>query len=76
MKYEREYSNIQYEQPKLYKDRINKKLAGVCAGIAKYYKCPSWAIRLATVVGFIMMPVVTLVAYIVASLLLPSRDYN
>lgn len=76
MKYDREYSNIHYEQPKLYKDRINKKITGVCAGIARYFNCPSWVTRLTAVIAFISIPGITLVAYIVASLILPNRQYN
>ena len=72
MRYEREYST---PEPKLFKDVINKKLTGVCAGIAKYYNCPTWVTRLTAIIAFLMMPGVTIVAYLVASILLPSRAY-
>lgn len=75
MRYEREYSSVQNEQPKWFKDVINKKITGVCAGIARYYGCPTWVTRLVAIIALLMMPTVTLVAYIVASILLPNRAY-
>lgn len=75
MKYEREYSEVHYNQSTIFKDRINKKLTGVCAGLANHFNCPSWVTRVATIIAFLMMPGITLIAYIVASLLLPSRTY-
>ena len=76
MRYEREYSHVQDAQPKLFKDVLNKKLTGVCAGIAKYYGLSTWVTRLIAIVALLMMPMVTLVAYGVASILLPNRAYN
>ena len=76
MRYEREYTSVQREQPKYFKDVLNKKLTGVCAGIAKYYDLPTWVTRFVAIMALLIMPTVTLVAYIVASILLPSRAYN
>lgn len=73
MRYEQEYSSGQTLNRKLAKDIYNKKLTGVCAGIAKYYDYPRLAIRVATIVVLIMLPVATGVAYVVASMLLPEN---
>jgi phage shock protein PspC (stress-responsive transcriptional regulator) len=73
MKYEQEYSSNQRIHKELSKDIINKKLSGVCAGIAKYYDFSRLAIRIAAVVALFMLPVVTGVAYVVASVLLPEN---
>lgn len=57
----------------LHKDHINKRLSGVCGGLAKYYGLPRFGVRLAAVVSLFVFPVVTALAYIVAALLMPSR---
>ncbi len=75
MNYRREYSTIKSVGQTLSKDIQHKKLTGVCAGIAKYYDLPRLAIRIAAVTAFIMLPVVTGVAYVVASMLLPNSKY-
>lgn len=80
MKYHRDYSNIHKQtsnsvEQGLAKDIINKKLTGVCAGVAKHYDLPRLAVRVAAAVAFIMLPVVTGVAYVVASMLLPNSKY-
>jgi len=75
MKYDREYSNIKNVDQTLCKDAANKKLTGVCAGLAKHYDFPRLAVRIAAVAALIMFPVVTGVAYVVASMLLPNSKY-
>lgn len=57
----------------LYRSARNKKITGVCAGLASYWNLPAWGVRAAAVVALICMPTVVAVAYLVASLLLPSR---
>jgi phage shock protein PspC (stress-responsive transcriptional regulator) len=62
----------------LAKDLPNKKLSGVCSGIARYYQCSRLFIRAAAIGCLIIFPVPTGVAYLVAALLLPrgqSRVY-
>ncbi|TMM47941.1 PspC domain-containing protein [Colwellia ponticola] len=75
MKHHRDYSTINNIKRALSKDIRNKKLTGVCAGIAKHYDLPRLAVRVAAVAAFIMLPVVTGVAYVVASMLLPRSKY-
>jgi len=69
MKYQQEF----LINKTLHKDQVNKKLSGVCAGLAKYYELPRFGVRLAVVVSLFAFPVVTGVAYIVAALLMPNR---
>jgi phage shock protein C len=69
MNYERNYS----VEKTLTKNVINKKLSGVCGGIAKYYELPRLGVRIAAVVALFSFPVVTGVAYVVASVLLPAK---
>lgn len=76
MRYEREFSSSRNINRKLSKDDANKKLTGVCAGIAKYYDLPRIAVRIAAVGALIMIPVPTGVAYIVASVLLSENNYQ
>lgn len=58
------------------KDIVNKKLSGVCAGIAKYYQIPRLIIRLGAIIALLMLPVVTGVAYLLAALLMPNGEKN
>lgn len=69
MRYEREFS----VKKTLYKDNINKKVSGVCGGIAKYYGLPRLGVRIATVAAMFMFPMVVGVAYVVAAILVPNR---
>lgn len=69
MSYERSY----LMKKQLTKDVLHKKVSGVCAGIAKYYKLPRLAVRIAAILALITFPVATGVAYIVAAMLLPTR---
>lgn len=69
MSYERSY----LMKKQLTKDVLHKKVSGVCAGIAKYYKLPRLAVRIAAILALITFPVATAVAYLVAAILLPTR---
>ncbi len=52
---------------------MHKKLSGVCGGIAKHYNLPRIGVRAGAIVALLMFPVATGVAYLVATLLMPSR---
>ncbi len=55
---------------KLYRSNRDKKLAGVCAGIAEYFEIDPTMVRIATVVlAFTPFPVV--LAYILFALIIP-----
>lgn len=72
MHYQNEHSPIKNVSNSLGKDIRNKKITGVCAGIAKYWDIPRFAVRAAALVALIIFPVITLTAYVVASMLLPN----
>ena len=57
---------------KLYRSTTNKKLAGVCGGIAEYFDIDVTIVRL--VVAFcVLFAGFGLLAYIVAALIIPSN---
>lgn len=62
-----------YDSQSIYKDNANKKITGVCAGIARHYDLPRWQVRAVAVVGLILMPQVVGVAYLVGTVLLRTR---
>lgn len=39
----------------LYRDPENGKIAGVCAGVAEYFKLETWLVRILTVTAFFLM---------------------
>lgn len=50
---------------KLYRDPSNAKLGGICAGIARYFECEIWLVRLITVTLFLFsLGTWVIVAYI------------
>ncbi len=62
-----------YDTNRIYRDTVRKKVTGVCAGLAKHYGLEAWMVRLGTVVAFLMFPVPIAIAYVLATLLLPTR---
>jgi phage shock protein C len=54
----------------LRRDPINGKVSGVCAGIAGYYGISTWVVRGAALVGLVMNPVLALIVYGVATMML------
>ncbi|MFT5815852.1 MAG: phage shock protein C [Psychroserpens sp.] len=69
MSLEREYS----VNKTLTKDVAHKKLSGVCGGIAKHYNLPRIAVRVGAIIALLMFPIATGVAYLVATLLIPTK---
>ena len=59
---------------KLYKSSTDKKLAGVCGGIAEYFNIDSTLVRLGWVV-FSLLGGSGLLAYIIAAIIMPDRPY-
>ena len=57
---------------KLYKSAVDKKIAGVCGGIAEYFNVDSTLIRLAWVV-FCLLGGSGVLAYILAALIIPDQ---
>lgn len=61
-------------EKKLYKSSADKKLAGVCGGIAEYFNIDSTLVRLGWVV-FSLLGGSGLLAYIIAAIIMPDRPY-
>ena len=62
-------------EKKLYKSSTDKKLAGVCGGIAEYFNIDSTLVRLGWVV-FSLLAGSGLLAYIIAAIIMPDRPYG
>lgn len=61
-------------EKKLYKSSTDKKIAGVCGGIAEYFNIDSTLVRLGWVV-FSLLGGSGLLAYIIAAIIMPDRPY-
>ena len=59
-------------EKKLYKSSTDKKLAGVCGGIAEYFNIDSTLVRLGWVV-FSLLGGSGLLAYLIAAIIMPDQ---
>ena len=59
---------------KLYKSSTDKKIAGVCGGIAEYFGIDSTLVRLGWVL-FSLLGGSGLLAYLIAALIMPDQPY-
>ena len=57
---------------KLYKSSTDKKLAGVCGGIAEYFDIDATLVRLGWVI-FSLLGGSGLLAYIIAAIIIPEQ---
>lgn len=57
---------------KLYKSKVDKKLCGVCGGIAEYFDIDSTIVRLALVLLVIFCGA-GILAYIIAAMVMPNK---
>ena len=57
---------------RLYKSTTDKKLCGVCAGIAQYFNLDPTLIRLAWVI-FTLLGGSGIIAYIIAAIVMPAQ---
>ena len=57
-------------EKKLYKSRTNKKLCGVCGGLAEYLEMDATVLRLIAA-ALVIFCGVGLLAYIIAALIMP-----
>ncbi len=60
---------------RLYKSRTDKKIDGVCAGIAEYFEVDPVMVRVVTVLLFVFGGV-ALLAYIVGMIVIPRKPYE
>ncbi len=59
---------------KLYKSRTDKKLCGVCGGIAEYFNIDSTTVRLITVL-LVLFAGMSIWVYIIAALIMKPSPY-
>lgn len=59
----------------LTKDLINRKLSGVCAGVAKHYNFNANLVRVGAIVFGCFFPVFAIGGYLLASWFMPDRRY-
>ena len=64
------YKEKKTMEKKLYKSRTDKKICGVCGGIAKYLEIDSTIVRLILVLS-VLCAGVGVLAYFVAALVMP-----
>jgi phage shock protein C len=62
-------------EKRLYRDELNKKLAGVCAGLAEYLNMDVSVVRAIFLIGFFLKGA-TLIPYIVLWIVLPKKPYH
>lgn len=60
-------------EKKLYKSTTDKKICGVCGGIAKYFDIDPTIVRLGAAVLTVISVGTGLVAYIVAAIVMPDE---
>lgn len=58
---------------KLYRSRIDRKIAGVCGGLAEYFGIDPTLVRLLFVLGLIFVGG-TLLAYIILAIVIPEES--
>lgn len=57
------------------KDLINRKVSGVCSGVAKHYQVNANLVRIAAIVFGCFFPIFAVTGYLLASWLMPTRRY-
>jgi len=62
-----------FEVNRIYKDSTHRKVSGVCAGLAKHFSVPRLLVRVVAIVCLIILPTVTAIAYVTATVLIPNR---
>ena len=63
------------EKKKLYKSEQDKKICGVCSGIAKYFSLDATLVRLA-LVAFCLLGGSGVLAYIICAIVMPDEPSN
>ncbi|WP_084407373.1 PspC domain-containing protein [Aestuariibacter salexigens] len=58
---------------RLYRDNSRALVSGVCAGLARYWDCPTWVVRAGAIAAFLFMPVPVAIAYLMAIVLIRPR---
>lgn len=61
-----------YRTSKLYRDTRRQKIAGVCAGLSRYFGVETWVVRCIGITGVIFMPSIVVPAYLIGMFLIPK----
>ncbi len=67
-------TRISISDRRLYRDPDRGRLGGVCAGLADYFRTSATMMRFVAITALIFVPQVTVLAYLIAALLLPTRE--
>ena len=59
----------------LYRNKDNKKIFGVCSGIADYWGMEAWQVRFMAVFGIFVIPSIVVPGYFIASFLMDDKPY-
>ncbi|MBT3425268.1 MAG: PspC domain-containing protein [Gammaproteobacteria bacterium] len=59
----------------LYRDRSQKKIAGICAGIAGYLDKEVWKVRVVALIGLFLIPTVTFTSYWILYFILDDKPF-
>lgn len=59
-------------EKKLYRSRTNKKIFGVCGGLAEYFECDATLIRLGVALAALLAGG-GIVVYLIAALVIPNE---
>lgn len=65
--------SIEHTRSRLYRATQNKRLAGICGGIAEYFDISASIVRMAWIFAFIFFNALAFAAYILLWLLLPQQ---
>lgn len=60
---------------KIYLSETDKKITGVCGGIAEYFEMDSTLVRLGWVLLTLIPPFPGIIAYIIASMIIPKKNF-
>ena len=58
-----------------YRDKDQKKVCGVCAGLADYWNVEKWQVRFAAVMGLIFIPSLTVPGYFFLHFIMDDKPY-
>ena len=72
----RDYEELPRRSRALYLDRENRKIVGVCAGVARYFGIEAWVARCAALTGLIFLPSIVFPAYWVAFFVMGRAPSN
>jgi len=69
------FRRIDYRKP-IYRSRNNRRIAGVCAGVAEYLEVSTFAVRLVTLLSFFLLGPFTFWAYIIAWFVIEPEPWS